>query len=303
MPLWRFICRRFALIDSPGHRKIHDQPVPLAGGLAVTTGLVSAGLFWWAVTAIQVDWPFASELANNLRQHATRFSPIVGGAMGMFLLGLMDDRFELRPPVKFLGQLLVAIGIASSGIQWEVWPGQPILQFAITVLWILTVTNAFNFIDNMNGLCAGLCVIASLATACIAGQADELFFATVAVALSGAALGFLPCNYPKASAFLGDSGSHLIGYTLAVMTIETMSRSGPEGSVVSIVAASLILVVPLADLGWVVCYRTWKRKPFYVGDNNHLSHLLVRFGLPRSIAVAVLWSVAALGGLLGIFLR
>lgn len=303
MPLWRHLCQRFDLIDSPGHRKIHDQPVPLAGGLAVMTGLAGAGSFWWAATALQVDWPFASELANNLRQHTGRYPALAVGAMGMFVLGLMDDRFELRPTAKFLGQLLVATGIAGSGVQSEVWPGQPVPQFVITVLWILTLTNAFNFIDNMNGLCGGLCVISSIATACIAWQSDELFFATVAVALSGAALGFLPCNYPKASAFLGDSGSHFIGFALAVMTIESMSWRGAEGTVASIVAPSLILVVPLADLGWVVCYRTWKRKPFYVGDNNHLSHLLVRFGLPRPIAVAVLWSVATLGGLLGIFLR
>lgn len=303
MPAWRRFCRFIDLIDAPGHRKIHETPVTLAGGFAVFTGLVSVGTVWWIASAINLDGSFVRAAAADFHSNTLRYSAIAAGLAGIFLLGLLDDRFELSPSVKFTGQSLVAIGTTFGGVRCGIFADQPGVQLITTLLWILAVTNAFNFIDNMNGLCAGLCFVSSLVTAFIAVRFQLAVTATIAAALAGAALGFLLFNYPSASAFLGDSGSHLIGFTLSVLTIDPALWRGFTFAHATWVGPAMILAVPLVDLAWVVCFRTWRRKPFYVGDNNHLSHLLVRISLPRPVAVAVLWTLGLVSGWFAIILR
>jgi UDP-GlcNAc:undecaprenyl-phosphate GlcNAc-1-phosphate transferase len=171
-------------------------------------------------------------------------------------------------------------------------------SYAITVLWLLTVINAFNFMDNMNGLCAGLGAIGALFFAIIAAANGEYLVATVAFLMCGALVGFLPYNFPEARAFLGDAGSHLVGYLLGVMAIlpHFYTRQNPHA--IAVLAPLLVLAVPLADLAQVVVLRTLHRKPFWLGDTNHLSHRLTRRGLSRTRAVLLLWLVAVMIGVL-----
>ncbi len=301
LPLWRRWCLRVGLVDEPGHRKIHAAPVPLAGGLAVLTGL-TVPLVGGAL-AVKLDLlgiNTAGLLSHGLSRRALELIAIVFGALGMVALGCWDDKHELRPAAKFGGQLSIALLVAAAGVRITLFVHSALFSYAITVLWILTVTNAFNFMDNMNGLCAGLGVIGAGWFAVIAAAAGQYLVALIALVGAGALLGFLPHNFPKASAFLGDAGSHLVGYLLAVLSIlpHFYSRKNPE--VFAVFKPLLVLAVPLVDLVWVVILRWRLGRPFYVGDNNHLSHRLVRRGWSRLGAVLFIWLLAALSGALAL---
>jgi UDP-GlcNAc:undecaprenyl-phosphate GlcNAc-1-phosphate transferase len=297
LPLWRFACRRKGLMDDPGERKIHQSPIPLAGGLAVLTGLLVPLLVAAAAAHVQwLDGLSGDRLAYGFERRAGQLGAIFGGAVGMTLLGWFDDRRELRPALKFAGQVLVAGLVAASGVRITLFVPNAWFSFAITLLWIVTVTNALNFLDNMNGLCAGLGVIAAAIFGLKAALLDQYLVASVAFLTAGALLGFLPFNFPRASAFLGDSGSHLTGFLLAVLAILPHFHSPEHPRPLAVVTPLLVLAVPLADLVWVVLLRWRLGRPFYVGDTNHLSHRLVRRGFSRTQAVLIIWAVAAAAG-------
>ena len=135
--------------------------------------------------------------------------------------------------------------------------------------------------DNMNGLCAGLGTVSSACFAFSAAQKGQYLVALISVLCCGALIGFLPYNFPRATAFLGDAGSHLVGYLLSVLAILPHFYSIKNPHVLAVFSPLLILAVPLADLVWVVILRWRSGTPFYVGDTNHLSHRLVRSGLSR----------------------
>lgn len=298
-PLWRKWCERTGTIDDPGHRKIHSKPIPLAGGLAVMTGLLVPLILGVLIAFI----PSFHTNAVGLFQHGfsrrgVELAGITFGALGMLFLGLWDDRSELRPGIKFSGQLLVALIVAASGVRITLFIDSLLFSYFITVLWILTVVNAFNFMDNMNGLCAGLGTIASIYFATISASYGEYLVAAISFLVAGALLGFLPYNFPKASAFLGDAGSHLVGYLMAVLAILPHFYTPKHPHVLAVLIPLVILAIPLGDLLSVVILR-WKiGQPFYVGDNNHLSHRLVRAGCTPTFAVIVIWLLAAATGAL-----
>ena len=304
LPLWRSWSLRAGLVDAPGERKIHERPVSLAGGLALLTGWVAPllGLFFLS----RLGWlpPDATEkLRYALAHRSAQIAAILAGALGMALLGWWDDRRELRPGPKFAGQLFIAILVATAGVRITLFVPSLLFSYGVTILWILTVTNAFNFMDNMNGLCAGLGLIATLLFGLTAALAGQYLVAGIAFLTAGALLGFLPYNFPRATVFLGDTGSHLIGYLLAVLAIlpHFYTRKNPHPWAVLI--PLLILAVPLGDLAWVVGLRWRLGRPFYVGDNNHLSHRLVRRGYSQSRAVVLIWLLAAGLGLAALLCR
>lgn len=297
LPLWRRWCLRIGLIDHPGHRKIHETPVPLAGGLAVLTGLlVPIGA---AAVALSL-WPggesLAAALAQGMGQRAPQIVAIALGAVAITLLGMLDDRHTMSAKTKFAGQLAVAVLLVSVDLRVSLFLPVDALSYVVTVLWILTVINAFNFMDNMNGLCAGLGAIGALIFGLLAAAGGQYLVAPLAFLMCGALLGFLPHNFPEARAFLGDSGSHLVGYMLAVMAILPHFHRVSETPEWAVLSPLLVLAIPLLDLVWVVLLRLSMGKPFYVGDTNHLSHRLVRRGLSKRDAVLLIWLGAALIG-------
>ncbi len=301
LPLWRAWCERTGLVDDPGHRKIHHTPVPLAGGLAVFTGIALVVLGSVAVVQLQLlDREAAEKLSYGLGKRGPQLVAILFGALGMVVLGWWDDRHELRPAVKFAGQCAVALLVAAAGVRVTLFVPSLLFSYAVTVLWILTVTNALNFNDNMNGLCGGLGLIAAGWIAFLAARNGQYLVASLALLVAGALAGFLPYNFPRASVFLGDSGSHLIGYLLAVLAIlpHFYSAKLAAPSRLAVLSPLFILAVPLVDLARVVCVRTLAGRPFWLGDTNHLSHRLVRAGLSKAQAVLVLWGIAAAAGLL-----
>jgi len=298
LPLWRKWCLRANLVDDPGRRKIHDAPVPLAGGFAVLTGILlplAAGAL-----ALRLGLNVAAQtfpIAHGLERRALELAVIAGGAIAITVLGWLDDKHELKPLPKFAGQLVVAILVAVACKRITLFVPNAAFSYAITILWVLTVINAFNFMDNMNGLCAGLGAIGALLFALIAAAHGEYLVAIIGFLMCGALLGFLPWNFPNARAFLGDAGSHLVGYLLAVMAIlpHFYTRQNPRP--LAVLSPLLVLAVPLADLARVVILRTRNRKPFWIGDTNHLSHRLVRAGMTPLDAVLSIWLIAVMIGI------
>jgi UDP-GlcNAc:undecaprenyl-phosphate/decaprenyl-phosphate GlcNAc-1-phosphate transferase len=327
LPVWRRWCLRAGLVDDPGHRKIHDQPIPLAGGLAVMTGMLLPVLFasaalWWqgspegfriesatpapppntTVRASGLDQNAEALLLYGLNRRAIKLAAILAGALGILAVGWLDDKRELRPKVKFAGQLLVAALVAASGARITLFVPSMVFSYAITILWIVTVINALNFMDNMNGLCAGLGAIGAWQLAIVAVSDGQYLVAAIAFLTFGALLGFLPYNFPRARAFLGDAGSHLVGYLLAVLAILPHFSTPLHPKHWAVLIPLFVLAIPLLDLTWVVLLRWRIGRPFYVGDTNHLSHRLVRRGFTHTQAVLLIWLAAALCGGLGCWL-
>jgi UDP-GlcNAc:undecaprenyl-phosphate GlcNAc-1-phosphate transferase len=243
----------------------------------------------------------SSLLRYGLSHRALELAGIMAGAVGMLIVGLVDDQKELRPGAKFIGQFLIALLVATSGARITLFVPFPWFHYAVTILWILTVVNAFNFIDNMNGLCTGLGLIGAWHFAMLAASGGQYLVALIAFLTCGALLGFLPYNFPTARAFLGDAGSHLVGYLLAVLAILPHFYNPRHLQRWAVLIPLLVLAVPLLDLVRVVLLRWRMGRPFYVGDNNHLSHRLVTLGLTRTRAVLVLWFLAAVIGSLSYF--
>ena len=297
LPLWRKWCLGTNLVDDPGHRKIHNSPVPLAGGFAVLTGILlplAAGAVLLELGLVKIS--SAGLIVHGLDRRALELAVLALGAIAITILGWLDDKHELRAFPKFIGQLLVAVAVAAASKRITLFVHSEVFSYAVTILWVLTVINAFNFMDNMNGLCAGLGAIGAFLFAMIAATNGEYLVAITGFLMCGALAGFLPWNFPNARAFLGDAGSHLVGYLLAVMAILPHFYTKQNPRPLAVLAPLFVLAIPLLDLAQVSVFRTLKKKPFWLGDTNHLSHRLVRAGLSRTHAVLLLWLVAAIIG-------
>jgi UDP-GlcNAc:undecaprenyl-phosphate GlcNAc-1-phosphate transferase len=297
LPLWRKWCLRTNLVDDPGHRKIHSAPVPLAGGFAVLTGiLLPLGVGAMLLKLGIVKIASANAIVHGLDRRAIELAVLALGAVAITILGWLDDKHELKALPKFTGQILIAVAVAAACKRITLFVPSEIFSYVITILWLLTVINAFNFMDNMNGLCAGVGAIGAFVFALIAAAHGEYLVAITGFLMCGALVGFLPWNFPNARAFLGDAGSHLVGYLLAVMAILPHFYTKQEPHRLAVLAPLLVLAIPLLDLAQVSLFRTLNKKPFWIGDTNHLSHRLTRVGLSRTRAVLILWLAAAVIG-------
>lgn len=307
-PLVRRCAPWLGLVDHPGHRKVHFTPTPMGGGIAVFLGMVaplavlfSGGLLNWSL-------PESLQLltSNATAVDATRWQVlgIIAGGVLLFLTGLADDRWNLSWKLRLGIQVAVAVGVAAAGVRATVFVSQPWIGWCVTVLWILVLTNALNFLDNMDGLSAGIGLIAALMSAGILlfmVPQPHLIAAAGLLLLSGSLAGFLCWNRPPASIFMGDSGSNLIGFLLATLTVlGTFYQQ--SGSRHVILAPLCILAVPLYDFVTVIWIRLrGGRSPFH-GDKSHFSHRLVELGLRPSRAVLTIHLATLMTGLGGLLL-
>ncbi|MBA4149575.1 MAG: undecaprenyl/decaprenyl-phosphate alpha-N-acetylglucosaminyl 1-phosphate transferase [Verrucomicrobia bacterium] len=299
LPFWRRWCFKTNLVDDPGHRKIHHTPIPLAGGLAVFTGMIAPIILGIIALKFSVLSPELNDaLIYGFGKRQLQLGGILFGAVGMLLIGFADDKWELKPALKFSAQLAVAALVAACGVRITLFVPNVVFSYFVTILWILTVINAFNFMDNMNGLCSGLGAIAASQFGLIAALNGQYLVALLSFTIAGALLGFLPFNFPKASAFLGDAGSHLVGFLMAISAILPHFYSSQNPRPWAVLSPLLILAVPLGDLISVVLLRWRMGKPFYIGDTNHLSHRLVRNGMTQRNAVLLIWLLAVIVGAL-----
>ena len=312
---------------APGSRKWHGRPIPNTGGVALFQAValpivVGLGTLHWAPASYWQGWlePMIEHLPG-LRQQTPLALAVLGGALALHVLGLIDDRKRLGPWSKLIVQLLVA-GVLAIGFEVRIlemlgnWWGTSglVLSVGLTMLWVLAITNAMNFLDNMDGLSAGIgAIIAGIyLTANLIG--GQWFVAALSALLMGALLGFLVFNFPPAKVFMGDGGSLVLGFLLAVISIRTtyvptdtslvgdgMTATLPQGY--GVFMPLVVMAVPLYDLCSVTLIRLSKGQSPLVGDRNHFSHRLVRMGLSQRSAVMVIWMCTLATGLGGIMLR
>ncbi|MCI0340382.1 MAG: undecaprenyl/decaprenyl-phosphate alpha-N-acetylglucosaminyl 1-phosphate transferase [Planctomycetales bacterium] len=308
----RRLAPRWGLVDEPGERKIHQAPTPLGGGLAVglSVALTIAGgvaVTWlppealpaWVPESVRVHFP-------GVRHVSVQLALVLGGGLALLLLGLLDDLRGLSVRVRFGVQAAVALALALCGIRAELFLGGlgvagEALGIAVTVLWIVGVTNSFNLLDNSDGQCAGIAVVTGSVLAGIAFFSHQYFVGCLLLALVGACLGFLRWNFPPASIFLGDAGSTVIGFWLAVSSV-IFTFYTTHYPLYAILVPLLVLTVPLYDTASVILIRLRSRKPLFVGDRNHFAHRLMALGLSARGALLVILLLTLVSGLSAMFL-
>ena len=287
---------RWGLVDQPAARKVHVTPTPLGGGVAIylATVLPVAGIqlaVIWLLKQPEIPVWFPSELAPHLPGVLARAGQIWGilAAGGILMaMGLLDDRFGLSWKSRLVVQLLIAIALVSNGVHASVFISLPWVGAILTVLWIVTLINSVNFLDNMDALSSGIGMIASLMFAIImltsVGE-PRWFVGGCLLLLTGALGGFLVHNWPPAKIFMGDAGSTFLGLMLASMTVLGTFYEDSMGTRHVMLAPLCILAVPLYDFTTVMCIRLMEGRSPFQPDKCHFSHRLVELGLSRKYAV------------------
>ncbi|MFK7884989.1 MAG: MraY family glycosyltransferase [Phycisphaerales bacterium] len=313
----RTLSLRAGAVDTapmPGQVKAPSRGIPNTGGIGIASAVfmpMIAGLIAINfMTAEQLpSWatPVGEHLEGLRAVQPMGWAMVVGG-LWLHALGLIDDRRPLGPVLKLAAMVLPALVLAAF---FDVrlltlidrYPAGRWLSIAITILWFLVVTNAMNFIDNMDGLCAGVTAVAGsmfLAAVLLGGQ---WFVAAILALLVGAALGFLIWNRPPAKLFMGDSGSLVIGYLLAFATIRTTYIQAETISPwYAVFMPLVVLAVPLYDLVSVTLIRLSQGKSPMVGDLQHFSHRLVERGLSKRTTVSLIVALSGITGVSGLLL-
>jgi UDP-GlcNAc:undecaprenyl-phosphate GlcNAc-1-phosphate transferase len=286
-PLVKKLANKIGAIDVPrGERRVHKKPTPLLGGLAIYIAFV-AGFFLKKGSLSTSEWG------------------ILAGATVIVIGGILDDKYELRPLAKLVFQLAAAFCLLAADVQIEIITnpfGNIIPYFSLgffyvplSIIWIVGVTNAINFIDGLDGLAAGSALISTLTILCVAIIKDRFATACLTAILSGAILGFLPYNFNPASIFMGDTGAQLLGFLLAAISIEGAVKSA---TAIAIAVPILALGLPIFDTLFAMVRRRVNGKPMSQGDRGHLHHRLLDMGLNQRQAVIIMYFISAvLGGI------
>ena len=307
-----FLARRLAVqlgfVAVPRDDRHHRQPMPLLGGSAILAGILLPGALALALAAVWGATALPGWLPERLRltlqihlpgilQRTPQALLILAGAVLLHVVGVIDDRRRLGPWLKLAAQSAVAVAVVVlCPLRLLQFAGEPLSGIA-TVLWIVLITNAINFIDNVDGLAAGVTAICSAALLAAAVAAGQLFVSAWLCLLLGASAGFLLHNFPPARLFMGDAGSLVLGYMLAVLTIlTTYYRPGSDGPGLyySVFSPVVLLAVPLYDTFSVIVLRIRARQSPMVGDTRHFSHRLLRRGMgPRKTVLTIYLATAA----------
>ncbi len=303
----RTIAPQFGLVDKPGGRKTHKAPTPLGGGVAIWLTTVSifvvGGLILWLGRGSLP--PELAVHASGLLTKAGPLALILGLGSLIMLMGLADDRFGLSWKPRLAVQLgLATILVVVGGLRVTLFPpfSSPILTGLLTIVWIAGLTNSFNFLDNMDGLAAGVGLIVALIFAAAQIAVGSLFVPAVLLVLVGALGGFLLHNRYPAKIFMGDAGSNFLGFTLGALTVAgTFTRDGyaPYG----VLTPLLVMAVPLYDTISVIIIRIREGRSPFQPDRRHFSHRLVDRGLTAQGAVRTINLVTLACGLGAILLH
>ncbi|MBS4022234.1 MAG: undecaprenyl/decaprenyl-phosphate alpha-N-acetylglucosaminyl 1-phosphate transferase [Dethiobacter sp.] len=267
---------RIGALDKPNKRKIHDHMMPRLGGLAVYAGfLVSAAL---------------------LLDKGPKVTGLLLGGTVILIIGIADDIRGLSPKLKLVGQALAACIVIYFGIRVE-FINNPfdgyfqlgILSIPFTIMWIVSVTNAVNLIDGLDGLASGVSTIALLTFSIIAFQMRQPTVSLLSIALAGSILGFLRYNFHPAKIFLGDSGSMFLGYMVSVLAVFGLLKGV---TLIAFIVPIIILGVPIFDTCYAIFRRYRNCKPIFQADKLHIHHRLLRRGLSHRQAVLVIYCIS-----------
>ncbi len=286
-PVMTAIATKAGIVDIPGGRKIHSKITPLLGGVAIIISFISA------------------LLANMILD--TRDIALIAGGTVVAIVGLIDDWKNIRAGYKLFIQIFVVILLIRSGIILDLFPIHTtwgyLLNAALSIIWIVGLTNAMNFIDGMDGLAAGVSAIISLFLGLVAFQTNQPFMGWIAIAMMGSCLGFLPFNFSmhkRASIFLGDAGSAFVGFVLSSLAIK--AAWADNNPIVSFATPILIFWVLIYDMAYISVERiiSGKVKSFrdwidYVGTDHIHHRLLAVFGDRRKAVFFIFFLCATLG--------
>jgi UDP-GlcNAc:undecaprenyl-phosphate GlcNAc-1-phosphate transferase len=301
-PIAKKIAFKVGAIDIPkDSRRMHKKPIALVGGLAIFCGFVFSVLF--TVISSKVTG------TNWLESYRLIVGLLVGAAIVTFI-GFIDDAKPLSAKTRLLFQTIAAIStvlISDVRIERVTNPFSPVgvtelswyISYPLTILWIMGITNAFNFIDGLDGLAAGVSTISSLSLFLVSMLTPTVgpFSAIMTAALTGATLGFLPFNFNPAKIFMGSTGAYFLGFTLATVSIEGMFKSY---TAISIAIPILALGLPLFDTIFAILRRLIQGKSIMSADRGHLHHKLIDMGLSHKQSVLVLYLASAVLGLCAI---
>ena len=289
-PICRALAWKWNFLDKPlgeGHKQ-HGEATPVLGGMAM--------VFAWLLSiggGLIVMYYFPKILPNELRIAADgikevheRVIVIIAGGVAFWLIGLADDRKPMSAKLKLLLQVVVMGIVAQYGVQVSLFQESPVLKWILTFGWLMVILNAINFYDNMDGLLCGVAAIASFIFMVAAGIMGQYLVSILAAVTTGVTLGFYFFNQKPASIFMGDNGSHFLGYILGALGVMvTYYKEGDMNVTYPFLVPFLVLSLPLFDLGAVVVIRLRNKQPIYIGDHNHISHRFVKMGFSQRHAV------------------
>ena len=295
-PVIRRIVARLHIVDHPGERRVHMSPLPRGGGLAVVIAflLIGGGLI--------VLGPLIPGMPSLADVEPMNLFGLFGGAIAAAVFGAIDDRFDLRARWQFLGQvglagIAVVTGITVASIANPFGTGKipfdtPI-AIGFTVVWVVGMINSLNFIDGLDGLSTGIALIAAvvLGLLSLTPQVAQPLVAVLCFVLAGGLLGFLRWNFHPAVIFQGSAGVMFLGYTLAVLAILGQAK---------VVAALLVLAVPIIDTFWVIVRRLSSGRSPFSPDRGHIHHRLLDLGLSHRGTVLLIYAVCATLGLMSL---
>lgn len=272
------ISKKKGFVDLPSPRKVHAKPIPRLGGVAIFLAF----------------WILVFSFLGNFDQ---RLLGVFLGSAILVAFGIADDIKNLSPITKLIGQMaaILVVLFFGLGIDYLRTPFGNVFYFSqalslfFTGLWILVLVNSMNFLDGLDGLAAGISIIAALVLFFLATRppASQWDLALMTIVLAGATLGFLLWNFYPAQIFMGDSGSQFLGFMLAIFAVIAGGK---------IATAFLVLGVPIFDAFWAILRRLFLGKSPFLADKQHLHHRLLVLGLPQRLAVIFLWGLALVFG-------
>lgn len=301
-PLVRRLAVRVGAVDVPHDRKVHEEPTPTLGGVAIMLSVIVAVLVGRALLAA---FPRLGSEEMDAAYSSLQLLGILLSASLMAIVGVIDDVFHLSPWKKLAGQVLSSLVLISFGVEINTLTfirgtvidlsGSPVLSIFLTVVWLLVFTNIINLIDGLDGLAAGVCLITSLAFFTyglnVGRDVNILHAMLVSAAVAGSCLGFLRYNFNPAKIFMGDTGSMFLGFILGAVGIQGILK---RTAIATLFTPVIILAIPVLDTGLAVLRRARAGKPFHHADKEHIHHRLLNIGHSHRQAVLIIYLWTAL---------
>jgi UDP-GlcNAc:undecaprenyl-phosphate GlcNAc-1-phosphate transferase len=301
---------RYGFVDSPGPRKIHARPIPYGGGLCVALGVAATILAGCGAAAYQLNGSGLAWFPEAWKEHLAgivsqipQVLTILTGGLAILVVGMADDRYRLSPWTRLAAESMIALVVTLQVGRLELFLSHggwgEVAGTAVTVAWIVVMTNTFNLLDHFDGICGGVAIASGTCFMAVALLTGQLFVAALLTAMIGSTLGFFLFNFPPARMFLGDGGSLFLGYLMSVTTVQfTFFESG--SGIATYFVPLCVMAVPIFDTARVCLLRWREGRSIFDADRNHLAHRLSARGLaPRTIVVLVmgLTGLAGLGSL------
>ena len=298
----RKMALRWQIMDHPGERKMQDTPMPLLGGVAIcVTFFAIIGIHLLMLSPLRamgnvwIEKNVLDFLGSDVRW---KLAGLTAGGIIIFVVGLIDDIKTLTPEKKLAGEILAALAVVLCGVRLDVFNPHIILSCTVTVVWILMMINAINFLDNMDGLSAGISLIAALGFFACVLPMHQTFVAVLLMVFAGSVAGFLYHNFSPARIYMGDAGALCCGYILATVSVLSTYYYADNGPISSALAAPFVaLSVPIFDIISVVYIRWRNGESIMRGDKRHFSHRLVQLGMTPRQAVEFIYLVGAVTAL------